>query len=395
MTKKNKIIVAVVAVLAMIMLGGLIFWLFKPPAEGTENSFDLSVPAPGIDSAEGELQKLKGYNKEDVAFIKVGDGGPEAPETEQRRLDSLAAAIGLLDSRKGSDNKSNPYGEGDRFRYGAGNTGRGRYTGAGGRGRYSDDTYPDEEDNDYAGDLERIRDRQRQLLSSIKDISAGNGTHEGVVDLDSLLKIVNQRNQKNDSVPLTTSFGPPKAPSRQSFYGAGWTGSTDGSVLLTPLEAIENKLLKQGETLPLRTLKEINLRGRRIPAGTVLYGKIAVSDRRLNIKVTGIILNNTLVPATFAILDYDGLPGIELKGNEWFQIPAEVTEDVYKAALSTYQQQQFQIGGVGGVNRVPLKDIATLSAADKVAREAFAKIRVFVPYKYRLWLKIDDNNDLK
>lgn len=65
-----------------------------------------------------------------------------------------------------------------------------------------------------------------------------------------------------------------------------------------------------GSRLQMRLIEPMKLRGREIPAGTMLYGVANFSSQRVSVSLTALQFENKIYPLRLTVHDMDGLPGI-------------------------------------------------------------------------------------
>ncbi|MBL3658415.1 conjugative transposon protein TraM [Fulvivirga sediminis] len=241
------------------------------------------------------------------------------------------------------------------------------------------------------------KDTEELPSSQFEENSSAEDDLRMLMELQSNL---NAANAQYDMGQMQMQQSPPepevkKIPKDGDFF-FGAASATEGSPAenLIPAETIDQGVFKQGSTIAFRTKESIVLpkHNVRIPKGAVMYGVVMFEGNRLNINVNKYKRDNKLYSLNLDVYDYDGLQGIHLNHRTLFSIPSNVSKDVYRAAIQTYQQQQPILGN--GDRREPLDRVAVLSAAKEVAREVFDNRKVFVPRKYHIWLTINqDDND--
>ncbi len=266
-------------------------------------------------------------------------------------------------------------------------------------------TYDRERYDSLADNLSFLQKMKNKLLKDgIRDEEIPEEIPNVNEDLQMLMELQNNLNKANPQYDMNYVPPPVVTPEPEEkkipkegdyFFSASSTTTTALRENLIPAEVIDQGVLKQGSTIALRTKQPITLpkQNIRIPKGAVIYGVVNIEGTRLNIDINKYKRDNTLFSIDMSVYDYDGLQGIHLNHRSLFSIPSNVSKDVYRAAMRTYEQQQPLIGN--GNRRVPLDRVAILSAAKEISRELFDKRKVFVPRKYHIWLTINNQDNDK
>ncbi|UOB16660.1 conjugative transposon protein TraM [Abyssalbus ytuae] len=208
--------------------------------------------------------------------------------------------------------------------------------------------------------------------------------------LQSSLNDPNAQPDINYPTPVATPEPEKKLPKEGDyFFGASLSTNPSPGENLIPAETIDQGVFKQGTTIALRTKQPIILpkQNIKIPKGAVIYGVVRIENTRLSININKYKRDNKLYSIDMDVYDYDGVQGIHLDHRSIFSIPSNVSKDVYRAAMQTYEQQPI-LGSRD--RREPLDRVAILSAAKEISRELFDNRKVFVPRKYHLWLTLNE-----
>lgn len=105
-----------------------------------------------------------------------------------------------------------------------------------------------------------------------------------------------------------------------------------------------------GEAIEIRLDQDLMLESGMITAGTVLFGQTAISGSRLQLTVSGILQNNSLIPVSLKAYGLDGIPGIELgevKGSaQWLKETGSAAQGINISAYGMDWQSQLASSGV-------------------------------------------------
>jgi hypothetical protein len=138
----------------------------------------------------------------------------------------------------------------------------------------------------------------------------------------------------------------------------------------------EEQVLVSGEELRLELVRDILLDGRRIPAGTAVYGVASLSGERLRVTISAIAWQDRIFPVNLQVDDEDGLAGIHIPG-------APVTDAVRESLGS-------EAGAIGPTVLSTGLAGQALDAGISVGRSLVGKrvrpVRVTVPAGYRVLL---------
>jgi hypothetical protein len=72
--------------------------------------------------------------------------------------------------------------------------------------------------------------------------------------------------------------------------------------------------VRDGSTVKLRTTQEFRMYGGTVPKNTFVFGQVNIGDNRLNIKIDGIKVAETVFTNPMIVLDEDGGEGLKLVG---------------------------------------------------------------------------------
>jgi hypothetical protein len=138
----------------------------------------------------------------------------------------------------------------------------------------------------------------------------------------------------------------------------------------------EEEVLVSGEELRLELVRDILLDGRRIPAGTPVYGVASLSGERLRVTISAIAWQDRIFPVNLQVDDEDGLTGIHIPG-------APVTDAVRESMSS-------EAGAIGPTVMPTGLAGQALNAGVSLGRSLVGKrvrpVRVTVPAGYRVLL---------
>jgi Conjugative transposon, TraM len=157
---------------------------------------------------------------------------------------------------------------------------------------------------------------------------------------------------------------------------------TLGAIDSTVIEAMspEEQILVSGGQLRLELIRDVAVEGRRIPAGTPVFGTVALSGERLRVSITAIAWQGHVFPVNFGVADEDGGLGIYIPGAPMSDAVRESAQEEVGSfgpeVLSTTAAGQAATAGVG------------------LARSLIAKkvrpVRVTIPAGYRVFLHLQN-----
>ncbi len=349
MDKQKQIIVAVVGVSAALLLYFLL--IVRPNMSSEENSndtpYNISFATPEVD--EKEIKLIESATKKEIYDEDMSD-------YDHTKYDSLANNFAFLSKMRG--------------KIGGVPTGK-------------------------TVEKTKTVSKAEAFKNQLKDLEELGKKSFGV---DKITKPRAKRSNSDlSSLDIASGIKPevPKVQPQQGnyFFGAASATKSNSWQDLVPAETVDQGLYTTGSTVAIRTKKSLYFPSTRItiPKDAVVYGKISFTDDRVLIDVKTYKHRNRLYPVAITTHDFDGREGIHLKTRSFFAIPAKVSKTVLDAALQTYSQQANAFGG--GTDRVPLGDIAGVSALNEVSQEIFAKRRVFIPRKYHVWLTVTQEDE--
>lgn len=137
-----------------------------------------------------------------------------------------------------------------------------------------------------------------------------------------------------------------------------------------PVVIQENIDVKNGSNIQLRTLEEAKINGVTIPKNTLVTGIVAITQERINVKVTSIKGATRTVQTKLNAYDLDGNEGMPVEGG----VNKEIKKDVVGSAI----QETGRIVNVPILNRLP-----TTSSGNKKINDPV----IPVPKGYKLFLK--------
>lgn len=193
---------------------------------------------------------------------------------------------------------------------------------------------PDEDDDKPARpqkeDLEKI-EKQKRLLALLEQYQKDKAQRK--VTADESKKI--SRVQEDDVV---SSLAAPARGGSNAFYGLHSDNQrkrldlSDDSLKTIRAVIHKNQTIVTGGRLQLRLLEPMKIRGREIPAGTMLFGLCNFGTERVAVNITSIQLEGKIIPATIKTYDMDGIPGIYVPNilavDQLRQTTAEVAQSV-------------------------------------------------------------------
>lgn len=105
-----------------------------------------------------------------------------------------------------------------------------------------------------------------------------------------------------------------------------------------------------GEALELVLEQDLSLVGQSLPQGTVIYAKTSLEGSRLQVQVSGILLDRVLIPVALKGYGLDGIPGIELsdiKGaSQWIKSSGQSVQSMNMNMLGMDWQSQLANSGI-------------------------------------------------
>ena len=172
---------------------------------------------------------------------------------------------------------------------------------------------------------------------------------------------------------LTAPTGGSRPQPTRAVLSEGNYGSKKIIAWMIPVVVHEDQLLRDGEQVKLRLLKEITADGVTIPANTILYAICQLTNDRLRLTVRNLQLGGQLIPLDLDVYDTDGSSGINVPG---LSQSGQVGGQVRSSAI-----QGVQLPGIGGLASTVLNSART-GAAQSV-RQTSIRLRA----GYNLFLK--------
>lgn len=143
-----------------------------------------------------------------------------------------------------------------------------------------------------------------------------------------------------------------------------------------------DQVLTAGSVVKLELVDEVNISGTKISPGTFLFGVCSIQNERLLINIQSILYDETLVPVSLAVHDFDGLEGIN--------VPRSTTSD------ATRQGSDQLLQGVQLMSLDPSVGAQAASAGIQTAKTLFSRknrvVKVQVKSGYQVFLKDTSKN---
>lgn len=177
----------------------------------------------------------------------------------------------------------------------------------------------------------------------------------------------------NENPFLTAPTGGSRSQPTRAVLSGGNYGSKKTIAWMIPVVVHEDQVIKEGQQVKLRLLKEVTAEGVTIPANTILYGICQLSNDRLQLTVRSLQLNGQLIPLDLEVYDTDGSPGINVPG---MASSSQVGGQMRSSAI-----QGVQVPGVGGLGNAVINS-ARMGASNSV-RQSTIRLRA----GYNLFLK--------
>ena len=139
----------------------------------------------------------------------------------------------------------------------------------------------------------------------------------------------------------------------------------------------EAQTLISGEAVSFRTAVDAMLGGTKVPRGTLLWGKCAISGERLTVTVNTVRLGDRVIPVSLEVLDMDGMAGIRVKGS--------INRDVSKESAGE------AVGALGFTSLDPGVAGQAMAAGIQAAKNLLGRkirlVRVGLPAGYKVLLR--------
>ncbi len=172
---------------------------------------------------------------------------------------------------------------------------------------------------------------------------------------------------------LTAPTGGSRTQPTRAVLSGGNYGSKKTVAWMIPIVVHEDQVIKEGQQVKLRLLKEVTAEGITIPANTILYAICQLSNDRLQLGVRSLQLNGQLIPLDLEVYDTDGSPGIN--------VPGMASSSQMGGQMRSSAIQGVQVPGVGGLGNAVINS-ARMGASNSV-RQSTIRLRA----GYNLFLK--------
>lgn len=168
-----------------------------------------------------------------------------------------------------------------------------------------------------------------------------------------------------------------------AFYSTTAFDANIDSNFNNTIEAIipETQTIVSGSTIKLALDRDVIIQHITIPAGTSIYGTTSLSNERLDISVTSIRYQSSILPVAMKVYDMDGQEGIYIPGS----INRTVAKESANNAIS--EMNPTSIDPSVGAQAVS----AGIEAAKTLASRKMKLIKMTVRAGYKVLLK--NNND--
>lgn len=164
----------------------------------------------------------------------------------------------------------------------------------------------------------------------------------------------------------------------EGFFGLG----DSGEMQLQKENAIQAEIYGEqtvvnGSTLRISLREDVQLAGSKLRKGSMLFGVVSLQGDRLQVKISGIRMDQSLLPVELALFDLDGIAGI--------YIPGSITREGSKNALDQgihsmrFSELNESLSGKA-------IDVGIDAAKDLLGRKA-KLIKVTIKDGYRVLLK--------
>ena len=103
--------------------------------------------------------------------------------------------------------------------------------------------------------------------------------------------------------------------------------------------------MTDGQTVRLRLLEPMAVAGRTIPRGAVVVGTGKIQGERLDIEITSLEYDGTIIPVELAVYDTDGQPGIFIPNSMEMNAVREVAANMGGSLGKQHQHSPFTNAG--------------------------------------------------
>ncbi|NIJ52611.1 conjugative transposon protein TraM [Dyadobacter arcticus] len=237
----------------------------------------------------------------------------------------------------------------------------------------------DPEMQELSGMLDKIMQIQNP------DLAASKLTEQSIANQKQVFPVIQSSDQANITLlggadthsDSAATRHPDRLSASTGFYSL--ENSEPSSTNLPAIEAVidQNQTLVTGATIKLRLSTDVFIAGKRIPAGSFLYGKASLNQERLRVVIESVRSDNGLFPISLSVYDMDGMEGI--------YIPGAISRDVGK------QSSDRAIQGINIPMLDPSLGAQAASAGIEAAKTFLGRkaklIQVTVKAGYRVLLK--------
>jgi conjugative transposon TraM protein len=238
----------------------------------------------------------------------------------------------------------------------------------------------DPELNMMNGMLDKVLDiqhpgRVKDRMDKNKTVASKGMRVAPVAAVNRVDTILSASRPVGDASPLSVTTRPATS---NGFYELS-QGSGDGQVIAPAISAVvhETQTLVTGSTLKIRLEQDVYVQNQRIPKGTFIYGRCAMSGERLQITFTAIRHGQLLFPVDLVAYALDGIPGV--------RIPGSMTRDAAKQGTN----DALQAISMGSLNPSieAQATAAGIDAAKTLLTRKVKLVRVTIKSDYPLLLK--------
>ena len=120
---------------------------------------------------------------------------------------------------------------------------------------------------------------------------------------------------------------------------------------LIKAEIYETATVLDGNRVKLRLLEDTRVNGLLISKNSFVYGICKISNERLHIQITQLLVKNNFLPVNLAIHDLDGLPGLYVPDNAARKVTKEVGSSTNTSSLFGVTNDPLTYAGVRVADR--------------------------------------------
>ncbi|MGN6602463.1 MAG: conjugative transposon protein TraM [Ginsengibacter sp.] len=174
-------------------------------------------------------------------------------------------------------------------------------------------------DEDFQADS-KINGRLNRLMQSMNENDSDPELDKLSGMMDKIIAIqhpdqVKENHVRSTERPVvfTVSNQSPADSSVNGFYGLD---APDEAGKSNAIEAVvnEDQELVSGSIIKLRLLDDAYIGEVRVPAGSFVFGTVALQKERLNVTMNSIRVGNSIYPVKMQVYDMDGMEGIYIPG---------------------------------------------------------------------------------